>query len=339
MVHDVIAGAFHMASHRSGPTPSGGFAEGEPFDADEPSEKTVKFPLNRNGPQRKLVMPTLRVVAGRDMLRFVTLQANDSIVIGRDESGGLVLSDASVSRRHARVACNADGTVQVQDLGSTNGTAVNGHPVERALLRPGDHLEVGAVSLRLDLLSYEELAHLTTVIDRLAAKNRDPLTGLLTRAYIDEDLPAMMDRARASRTDLTCIFLDVDRFKSINDRFGHQVGDDVLVGVSRLLMVGVRDTDACVRYGGEEVMLFLQGTSEQTGMEVAERTRRAIQGHDWTRTAPELTVTASFGVAQWNPGEPAKAWFARADRALYAAKERGRNRSVSSSEIGEPPQK
>jgi diguanylate cyclase (GGDEF)-like protein len=232
------------------------------------------------------------------------------------------------------VVCQDDGTVQVQDLGSTNGTAVNGQPVERSVLRPGDHLEVGAVSLRLDLLSLEEVAHLEGVIMRLEAKNRDPLTGLLTRAWLEEELPGLMDRSLRSGGEITCLFLDVDNFKSINDRFGHQIGDDVLVGVSRLLMVSVRDTDACVRFGGEEILLFLVGSNETQGLEVAERTRRAIATHDWTRTAPGLKVTASFGIAQWSGREATKDWIARADRALYAAKAAGRNRALRSSEVG-----
>lgn len=300
---------------------------------DDTGEKTRKVMLQRVGPNRKVVVPTLRVVAGRDMLRFVTLHGDDEVMIGRDESGGLVLADASVSRRHARVVYNDDGTVTVQDMGSTNGTAVNGQPIDRALLRPGDHLEVGAVSLRLDLLSLEEVAHLESVLARLEAKNRDPLTGLLTRAFLEEELPGIMERSGRSNTDLSCIFLDVDHFKGINDRFGHQVGDDVLVGVARLLMVGVRDSDQCVRYGGEEILLFLQGSNEPAGAEVAERTRRAIVGHDWTRTCPGLKVSASFGVAQWNGRESAKEWIGRGDRALYAAKGAGRNRVVRATEL------
>lgn len=336
-MHDVgVDGNLNrMAQNR----PSGGAPRGTPpppgssLDDDESSEKTRKVWVQRVGPDKKLVTPALRVVAGRDMLRFVTLQPGDVVSIGRDESGSLVLSDASVSRRHARVTCNTDGTVNVQDLGSTNGTAVNGLPVERALLRPGDHLEIGAVSLRLDLLSYEELAHLDNVLARLRAANRDPLTGLLTRAFLEDELPEMLARASTHRQDFTCIFLDVDQFKSVNDRYGHAVGDDVLMGVARLVLLGVRDGDPCVRYGGEEVAMFLLGTKETAGAEVADRTRRAIQGHDWTRTAAELRVTASFGVAQWDGRESWKDWLRRADKALYQAKANGRNRIVRAAEL------
>jgi diguanylate cyclase (GGDEF)-like protein len=300
------------------------------------SETTRKLRLSRAGPGRKVVVPTLRVVAGRDMLRFVTLHAADEVVIGRDENGSLVLTDASVSRRHARVSIGEDGSILVHDLGSTNGTAVNGQPIERSLLRPGDHLEIGAVSLRLDILSLEEVSHLENVLSRLEAGNRDPLTGLMTRAYIDEELPPMLDRSGRANVDVTALFFDVDSFKAVNDRHGHPVGDDVLVGVARLLMVGVRDTDPCVRYGGEEFVLFLQGSNEEAGAEVADRIRRSIQGHDWTRTAPGLRVTASCGVAQWEAGQSIKDWIGRADRALFVAKGSGRNRVERASTLSEP---
>lgn len=326
-----------MARHRPGSDPSAALPAAQAaFQEDDAAEKTRKVLVPRHGPSRKLVVPSLRVVAGRDMLRFVTLQTGDEVLIGRDEGGSLVLTDASVSRRHARLVCNEDGTVTVQDLGSTNGTAVNGLPIDRALLRPGDHLEIGAVSLRLDLLSLEEIAHLDSVLARLRAANRDPLTGLLTRAFLDDDLPSMLERSRDGNLDFTCIFLDVDQFKRVNDRYGHDVGDDVLVGVARILMLGVRDSDPCVRYGGEELAIFLLGSNELAGTEVADRSRRAIQGHDWIRTAPDLKITASFGVAQWDGHETAREWLRRADRALYAAKDRGRNRTVRASELAQP---
>lgn len=301
-------------------------------DDDAGGEKTRKVLLQRSGPNRKVVVNTLRVVAGRDMLRFVTLEEDEAVVIGRDETATLSLSDASVSRRHARIRL-IDSQVLVEDLGSTNGTAINGQIVDRATLNVGDHLEIGAVSLRLDLLSLEEVGHLESVLARLEAPRRDPLTGLLTRAYLDEELPDVLVRSARSGADLSCVFLDIDHFKQVNDRFGHQVGDDALVTVARLMMVSLRDTDPSIRYGGEELMMILQGSNEQGSFEVAERIRKAIHGHDWARTSAGLRVTASMGVAQWDGKESVKDWIGRADKALYAAKAGGRNRVTRATEV------
>lgn len=302
------------------------------FGDEETGEKTRKVVVLRSGPNRKVVVNALRVVAGRDMLRFVTLEEDEPVVIGRDEGCNLSLSDASVSRRHAKIRL-IDNQVMVEDLGSTNGTAVNGNLVDRSNLNVGDHLEIGAVSLRLDLLSLEEVHHLENVLARLEAPKRDPLTGLLTRAYIDEELPEMLARCARSKVDVSCVFLDIDHFKQVNDRFGHQVGDDALLTVARLMMVSVRDTDPCVRYGGEELLMFVQGSNEQGGFEVAERVRKSIFGHDWARTSAGLRVTASMGVAEWNGSESPKDWVNRADKALYAAKAGGRNRVIRATEV------
>lgn len=296
------------------------------------SEVTMKLSLPRQRRLKRVSIPTLRVVAGPDMLMFASLSPGEEMVVGRDERAGLTLGDASVSRQHAMVTCDGNGEVTVQDLSSTNGTAVNGHTVSRALLRPGDHLEIGAVSLRLDLLGLDELAHLGRVLDRLTAANRDPLTGLHTRAFLDDELPGMLDRCATADIPVSIIFADIDSFKTINDTFGHSVGDEVLVGISRLMMLGVRDTDPVVRWGGEELVVFLPGSTEADAMDVAERVRRNIAGHDWGRTATDLKVTTSFGVAQrLTHDEALEAWVDRADKALYAAKHSGKNKVLRAS--------
>lgn len=297
-----------------------------PVEDDTTSEITMRLPSRPHRPVPRQAIPTLRVVAGRDMLQFATLHPGEEVLIGRDEAAELRLNDLTVSKRHARVSVDQAGAISVIDLGSTNGTAVNGRQVRRTAMRTGDHLEVGGVSLRLDLLSADELGHLSRVVDRLAAANRDPLTGLCSRAFLDDSLPRLAEHCERAGVPFSCAFVDVDHFKDINDRHGHQTGDEVLTGVARILMLGVRDADPCVRYGGEEILMFLPGSTESSAAEVAERLRRAIAGHDWARTATRLKVTACFGVAQRAPGESLRAWIDRADQAVYAAKDAGRNR-------------
>lgn len=270
------------------------------------------------------MIPTLRVVAGPDLLRFVSLMPGQQVIIGRDPTAGLMLSDASVSRSHAVLNCDQHGEISIQDQSSTNGTSVNGRTVHRALLRPGDHVEIGAVSLRLDLLGPDELGHLAHVIERLEAADRDPLTGLLTRVWLQDELPRLLQRCHDAQVPISVAFCDLDRFKIVNDTFGHGVGDEVLRAVARLVMVGVRDTDFCLRFGGDEVLIFLPGTSAPHAIDVAERLRRLISGHDWSRTCPGLHVSASFGVAEHAPPEEPDAWLARADIAMFSVKNPGR---------------
>lgn len=292
-------------------------------------EPTSKVLAVRTGPPRHTVTPTLRVVAGRDLLRYITVGPGDEFHIGRDESSGFVLTDHSVSRRHARVVSDSAGAVFVEDLGSTNGTMINGRPVQNASLNPGDHLDIGVVSLRLDLLGPEELSHLQGVISRLDAANRDPLTGLLTRAGLDADLEAVIRRAREHASPVSALLLDVDWFKRVNDHFGHLVGDDTLRAIAKLLLVGVRDGDRCYRYGGEEFLVLFEGIPESTAAEVADRVRRSVESYDWSRTTPGRNVTVSIGAAGWREGDEVRDWLDRADRALYRAKALGRNRVIA----------
>lgn len=303
----------------------------QPFSEDDSSEVTMRLPVRERQTSRPARIPTLRVGAGRDMLLFAALEPGRQILIGRDESAELRINDLTVSKRHARVVVEPDGAITVHDLGSTNGTAVNTHPISRAALEPGDQLEIGGVSLRLDLLTEDELQHLARVVARLEAANRDPLTGLLTRAWLDDELPALIERYERNGLPVSCAFVDVDHFKHVNDTFTHAVGDEVLSAIARLLMLGVRDADPCVRYGGEEIVLFLPGSDEVQATEVADRIRRSIAAHDWARTAAELRVTASFGVAQLDQDEDIGAWIRRADEAMYVAKRGGRNRVVQAS--------
>jgi two-component system, cell cycle response regulator len=305
----------------------------EPFTEDDSSDITMRLPSRSASRPRLRQTPTLRVGAGRDMLRFTTLEPGKIILIGRDESADLRINDITVSKRHARVVVGSDGDIVIHDLDSTNGTSINARQISRAELKPGDHLEVGAVSVRLDLMSDDELRHLAQVVERLESANRDPLTGLLTRAWLDDDLPTLAEQYARAELPFSCAFVDVDHFKSVNDRWSHAVGDDVLSAIARLLMLGVRDADPCVRYGGEEIVLFLPGSDEVAAVEVAERVRAGIANHEWSRTAEGLLITASFGVAVKRRSESIRDWIGRADRAVYAAKHAGRNRVICASSL------
>jgi diguanylate cyclase (GGDEF)-like protein len=298
-------------------------------DEDEGSEVTVRLPVSRAPVSQRRAIPTLRVVAGRDMLKFVALAPGEQILIGRDERAQLRLTDLAVSKRHAKVSCREDHYIEVTDMDSTNGTTVNGKRIDISELQTGDHLEIGGVSLRLDMLSLDELGHLGRVVQRLESSNRDPLTGLLTRTYLDEELPELVKQCTRAGVPISAAFMDVDHFKSINDGYNHLVGDEVLAAISRLVMVGVRDADPVVRYGGEEVLLLLPGSSNAVAVDVADRIRRTVAGHDWDRTAPALRVTVSAGISERKPDEPIKDWILRADEAMLKAKRAGRNRVFS----------
>ncbi len=303
------------------------------LDLDDLSETTMKLTLPREGRVKRMTVPTIRVVAGPNMLRFASIAPGEELLLGRDENCGLTLLDGSVSRYHVRLHSDSNGQITVQDLESMNGTSINSRATTRGLLRPGDHLEVGAVSLRLDMLGLDELAHLARIQERLNTASSDPLTGLMTRHFMDSELPMLLDRCVRAEVPMSCMFVDADHFKTVNDTYGHGVGDEVLQAIARLLMLQVRDSDPCVRYGGEEFLVFLPGAAETTALEVAERLRRSISGHDWERTVSGLSVTASIGVAEQLPKESTEAFLQRADKAMYFSKNNGRNQVTRASEL------
>jgi diguanylate cyclase len=159
--------------------------------------------------------------------------------------------------------------------------------------------------------------------ERLAA--RDPLTGALTRRAILPLVERTVKRATRAGLRGCVVMIDIDWFKSVNDRFGHLVGDQVLKRVVERIRECSRDVDILGRYGGEEFLLLLQGVDETVAAQLVERTRRAISSMDWSALAPGLSVSVSCGVAGTRPNDTVDSLLARADRALYEAKRGGRD--------------
>jgi diguanylate cyclase (GGDEF)-like protein len=162
----------------------------------------------------------------------------------------------------------------------------------------------------------------------------DVLTGWHNRRYLQSRLREELARCRRERSALTCLMIDVDHFKRINDRHGHLAGDDVLRQVAQRIEGAVRDSDVAARYGGEEFVILLPGTPDDAGGLLAERIRRAVaeESFEIANSAAPLAVTVSIGVAEHrSSGETedlkvaGERLLARADVALYEAKAGGRN--------------
>ena len=159
----------------------------------------------------------------------------------------------------------------------------------------------------------------------------DFLTGLVSRRQATIQFERELARCRRYHTCLGVIMMDLDRFKPVNDRYGHQAGDAVLAQVGRILKSRARSSDIVSRYGGEEFLLILPEASLQDTIKVAEDLRGLIRDNAATHAGAELQIRASFGVAEFNPGlDPsAQTLISRADEALYAAKGLGGNHVVS----------
>lgn len=151
----------------------------------------------------------------------------------------------------------------------------------------------------------------------------DRLTGLSNRLRFDQDLSAKIAHAERYRAGFSLILYDVDHFKAVNDTYGHQIGDRVLVALARTVTAQIRETDLLARWGGEEFVLLLPDTDGRNACATAEKLRAAVE-----RTEIDTVggVRCSFGVAEYGAGDTAETILARADQALYKAKRKGRNR-------------
>lgn len=152
--------------------------------------------------------------------------------------------------------------------------------------------------------------------------NKDSLTELWNRRKMDQILVAETNVADRTHGDLSLVMVDIDFFKRINDTFGHEAGDMALRSIAAIMAGSLRRSDEIGRWGGEEFLVVLPDTGEGLALECAERMRRAVEGQVFDGG---ITITASFGVTQYRAGEPVNEFVSRADRALYLAKERGRN--------------
>jgi diguanylate cyclase (GGDEF)-like protein len=159
---------------------------------------------------------------------------------------------------------------------------------------------------------------------------RDPLTGVLNRRSFFQGFDALFAEAREEGEDLACIMVDIDHFKSVNDRFGHAVGDKVIKLLAKVLTEVSRPNDLVGRFGGEEFCVALPGANSNACAAVAERMRLVIQEGHGAKLANAIRITSSFGVSDLSSGAATVAELVdQADKSLYVAKESGRNRVVS----------
>ncbi len=269
----------------------------------------------------------LMVIGGMEVGRVVPLEG-DRLIAGRDTDCDLVFTDAGTSRRHARLE-RQGSDYTITDLDSRNGVFVNGARIqEPTSLDDGDKILLGLFTVlkysRQDALEFQ----FTTQMNE--SLSRDALTGVLNRRALDERLSSEWSYAARHGTSLSVLMLDVDHFKTVNDTWGHAVGDAVLKAVAECLQGGVRNEDVCGRYGGEEFVVIARAIGHDGAMLLAERLRRRVEGLVIDHNHESITVTISIGVATAAGGYSASSevLIALADKRLYDAKNGGRNRSV-----------
>ena len=178
-----------------------------------------------------------------------------------------------------------------------------------------------------------ELERLNQELSRIA--RFDVLSGLMNRLSLFNMIEVEMERAIRSGISLCGVMLDIDHFKRINDNFGHPCGDEVIRAIGRGLKKGLRKYDHAGRYGGEEFFILLPNSRLDQARRIAERFRATLAKNTVQCGDETIQITASLGVAQFHPGESKESWISRTDRAMYLAKQGGRNRVVVDPETAE----
>lgn len=269
--------------------------------------------------------PCLVMIKG-DHVGEVYELTNDVIMLGRSDEVDLPISDTSISRRHAMIA-NRVGGFFVSDLGSTNGTYVNKELVSSARrLSEGDKITVGTITFKFAYQDEDDTEY-HQLLRNMAVK--DGLTRVYNKRHFMEELSKEFEFNQRNHVGLSIVMFDIDRFKDVNDTYGHSAGDAVLRGLAQLVEREARGYDLFARYGGEEFVFLMRDASLEAAVGLAERVRESVEQHEFEYDGAMLKVTTSLGVFHWDGTEDighAEALVDRADKQLYRAKESGRNR-------------
>jgi diguanylate cyclase (GGDEF)-like protein len=253
------------------------------------------------------------------------LSPGTTLEVGRSAAVGISLPEVmSISRKHARLRYQGR-VVTVEDLGSTNGTYINGQPVHgKVALHSGDRFQTAAVHFKfLHEQDVENAYHLA--IYELVAK--DGLTEIYNKRKYEEEVQREFDRAKRHQRPLSLIIFDLDEFKGINDTYGHLCGDFILKQVATLAKDLTRTEQTLARVGGDEFVILSPETDAEGARTLACKLADRIAAFEHQYGDVKVTASCSFGVSELTPDMKShQALYQAADRALLRGKREGRRR-------------
>ena len=291
-----------------------------------------------NRPQRDL-RPSLVFLNG-DLLAVPIPLEREEVILGRALGADVRVNDTKVSREHAKIISSPNGDYTLADLGSSNGTFLNGHRIERETLHNGDKITIGKHILRFELLDEIDREY-QLQIRRLLA--HDDLTGLLSSRSFFSELRRESARAKQQNRRFCVLMMDIDFFKLVNDTYGHLTGSKTLEEIGSCITSTLRSGDVAARFGGEEFAAFLLDAELPQAIVAAERIRAAIEEFDFSvirkgkpADAEKHRITISIGISSFpeDSHDPIEL-VEMADSALYRAKSLGRNKVCAYRELSE----
>jgi len=291
-------------------------------DSDHVRAKTVVTSISRISERAPGKEACVVVIYGSDLGRKYSLDS-PNLVLGRSSKCDIQIDQESVSRAHSKIT-NGGRAIRIRDLGSTNGTYVNDEQIvsERTLV-DGDLVKIGRTIFKflaggnIERAYHEEIYRLTTV---------DGLTQIFNKRYFVEQLEREIARSNRYRRDMSLVMFDIDRFKQINDTYGHLAGDHVLKHMASTIKSKIRREDIFARYGGEEFAIILPEIDGYNAHQFAEKIRKIVEATEFSFEGTQIDVTISMGVATLDSETAdSAALIKRADEHLYDAKKAGRN--------------
>ncbi|MBI2343677.1 MAG: GGDEF domain-containing protein [Deltaproteobacteria bacterium] len=246
--------------------------------------------------------------------------------MGRTPDCTIMVNDNRVSRQHVVIRLEGE-RAWLHDVGSTNGTFVNGERQRTCELQDGDKIQISSSTIfkfalqdRTENVFHKELYRMAVV---------DAVTNVYNKRYFMERLREEFSHATRTKKPLSVVMIDLDHFKQINDRYGHLAGDVVLHHVAQKLQGIIRTEDLLARYGGEEFVILLRGAEAAGALFLAERMRSQMAAYPIRYETHDIVVTMSLGIATHSVDQlfpDLSALVAAADQALYLSKRDGRNR-------------
>ncbi|MBI2897375.1 MAG: GGDEF domain-containing protein [Deltaproteobacteria bacterium] len=275
---------------------------------------------SQSGPPQKI--PLLLVIAGERV--GTRCRLSSPVIAGRDPTADLPLRDAGVSWHHARFEHREDGSTVVQDMGSTNGTFLDGTRVQEALLDDGDQIRLGTTVLKFELVDpVEEGFH--AALDKML--NQDDLTGLLHKRRFDAEASLLVEAAVSQEKNLALLVMDLDGVKAINDAHGHHFGAYTISQAGILIGDVIGSRGIATRFGGDEFAAILPDADGRAAVDVAHQILAAVAAHTFEIEGVVLHPGISIGVAVLpQDGRTVDELTRHADSALYRAKAGGRHR-------------
>lgn len=248
-----------------------------------------------------------------------------AVTLGRAADSDIPINDLGISRHHLQIEFKK-GKARIKDLGSTNGTYLNGHRIDEGPIEDGDKIQISSSTIfkyafqdKVENIFHNELYRMAVV---------DPLTGAYNKRYFEERMNEEFSYCLRNKIPLSLLMIDIDHFKKVNDTHGHPAGDFILSQVAGLAKSILRNEDIFARYGGEEFVAILKATDGPGAKVLAERLRKIVEGMAFEFDGKTIPVTISIGIATLAGKNipDCEAMIKIADQFLYHSKNAGRNR-------------